>query len=92
MKKYFIATLSKTYRVTIPKEIRKLLNIEPEENVLFVMENNEVELKGVPKSNTECLAGSLKKFAKNYVDLKTVRKKIGTQIAEEIAQERIESK
>lgn len=51
------------------------------------MENNSIKLKGIPGSSARDLAGSLKKYAKNYIPLKTIRKKIKGEIINEIAQE-----
>ncbi len=81
------ARLSKKGQITIPKKIREILNIEKEGSVLFVVEGNEVKLKGIPAARIEDVAGCLKKYAKEYVDLETIREKIGDEIAEEIAQE-----
>ncbi|HDL08686.1 MAG TPA: AbrB/MazE/SpoVT family DNA-binding domain-containing protein [Desulfobacteraceae bacterium] len=57
-------------QITIPKPIREKLKIEKDGSVLFLVENNEVKLKGVPGVRTEQSAGSLKKYAKEYVSLK----------------------
>jgi hypothetical protein len=54
---------------------------------LFLVENNEIKLKGVPGVQSEQLAGSLKKYAKEYVPLKKIRKKIQGEIANETAGE-----
>jgi len=40
--------ISKKGQVTIPKPIREKLSIENEGGVLFLVEDNEVKLKGVP--------------------------------------------
>ncbi len=85
------AKMSRKGQVTIPKRIREMLNVGTEGNVLFIVENDEVKLKGIPLSDAEELSGSLKKHAKKYVDLKTVRKKIEMQIAMEIADEGIKN-
>lgn len=85
------AKVSSKGQVTIPKKIRELLNIKLNGNILFIVEDNEVKLKGVPASDAEILAGSLQKYAKKYTDLNTVRKRIGKQVAEEIANEGMES-
>lgn len=70
------AKISKKGRVTIPKAVRKILNIENEGGVLFLVEENEVKLKGIPGVQANCLAGSLKKYAKKHVPLNEIRKKI----------------
>jgi AbrB family looped-hinge helix DNA binding protein len=81
------AKVSKKGQITIPKKIRKLLKIEKQGNVLFVIENDEIKLKGVPTSDAEKLSGSLKKYVKSYVELSKVREDIGMEVAEDIARE-----
>ena len=79
--------ISKKGQVTIPKPIRERLKIENEGGVLFLVEDNEVKLKGVPGAQADILAGSLKMYAKEHVPLNEVRKKIKGKIADEIAAE-----
>ena len=81
--------ISKKGQVTIPKPIREKLSIENEGGVLFLVEDNEVKLKGVPGIQANRLAGSLKKYAREYVPLNKIRKKIKGKIADEIASEGI---
>jgi len=81
------AKVSKKGQITIPKPIRKKLKIEKNGAVLFLVEDNEVKLKGVPGVQSEQLAGSLKKYAKGYVSLKKIREKIQGEIAHETAGE-----
>ncbi len=79
--------ISKKGQVTIPKPIREKLNIENEGGLLFLIEDNEVKLKGVPGVQANRLAGSLKKYAREYAPLNKIRKKIKGKIADEIAAE-----
>ena len=81
------ARLSKKGQVTIPKAIREKLMIDTNGGVLFLIEDDEVKLKGVPGGEIDKLAGSLKKYSKKYVPLKTVRKKIKGKIADAAARE-----
>ena len=81
------ARISKKGQITIPKLIRERLKIEKEGGILFLIEDNEIKLKGVPGSSARDLAGSLKTYAKDYVPLKTIKKKIKGKIANEIARE-----
>ena len=81
------AKISKKGQITIPKSIREKLKIETDGAVLFLIEDNEVKLKGVPGVQAEQLAGSLKKYAKGYVSLKKIREKIQGEIADETAAE-----
>ncbi|MDA3918356.1 MAG: AbrB/MazE/SpoVT family DNA-binding domain-containing protein [Deltaproteobacteria bacterium] len=81
------ARISKKGQVTIPKTIRKTLKVENEGGILFLVENSQIRIKGVPGSSAGDLAGSLKKYAKDYIPLKTIRKTIKGEIVNEIAQE-----
>ncbi len=81
------AKVSKKGQITIPKSIREKLKIEKDGAVLFLVEDNEIKLKGVPGVQSEQLAGSLKKYAKECVPLKEIRKKIQGEIANETAEE-----
>jgi AbrB family looped-hinge helix DNA binding protein len=76
--------MSNKGQITIPKAIREKLNVDQEGGILFLMENDEVKLKGVPGSPVNKLAGSLKKYAKKYTSLKKVRETIQDGIAKEI--------
>ena len=81
------ARLSKKGQVTIPKAIREKLKIDREGGVLFLVEDDEVKLKGIPGGEIDKLAGSLKKYAKTHVPLDKVRKEIKGKIADEAARE-----
>lgn len=81
--------ISRKGQVTIPKPIREKLKIENEGGVLFLVEDNEVKLKGVPAEQAALLSGSLKKYAREYVPLNKIRKKIKGKIAYEVASEGI---
>ena len=81
------ARLSKKGQVTIPKAIREKLKIDREGGVLFLIEDDEVKLKGIPGGEIDKLAGSLKKYAKTYVPLEKVRSTIKGKIADEAARE-----
>ena len=79
------ARLSKKGQVTIPKTIREKLKIDKEGGVLFLVEDDEVKLKGIPGGEIDKLAGSLKKYAKTYVPLQKVRTRIKGKIADAAA-------
>jgi len=81
------AKMSKKGQITIPKAIRQKLKIEKEGAVLFLVEEDEVKLKGIPGGRTDQLAGSLKNYAKAYTPLEKIRSKIKGNIADEIARE-----
>ncbi len=81
------AKVSKKGQVTIPKAIRKKLNIGQDSAVLFVIENGEVKLKDVPSGSPEELAGSLREYAETYEPLDEIRLKIQEDLAKEINKE-----
>ncbi|MCP4682505.1 MAG: AbrB/MazE/SpoVT family DNA-binding domain-containing protein [Desulfobacterales bacterium] len=81
------AKISKKGQVTVPKTIRLHLNIENEGGIMFLVEGDEIRLKGVPGVSSNRLAGSLKKYAKKYVPLNKVRKEIKGKVANEAATE-----
>ncbi|MBC2717728.1 MAG: AbrB/MazE/SpoVT family DNA-binding domain-containing protein [Desulfobacteraceae bacterium] len=80
------AKISKKGQVTIPKAIRKKLNIDKEGGLLFLVKDNEVRLQGVPASPVDQLAGSLKKYVKGHTPLEKVRSDIQEKIAKEIVE------
>ncbi len=82
-----VVRVPKDGRVTIPKEIRKTLGIDEGGTVLFRVEGKKVSLHGIPHKPFEEVAGCLKKYAKKYVPLDEIRKKIADEIVAEIAQE-----
>ena len=81
------AKVSKKGQVTIPKPIREKLKIDDHGGVLFLIEDDEVLLQGVPGGRIDELAGSLKRYADKYVPLEQVRKKIKGKIARDAARE-----
>ena len=81
------AKMSKKGQVTIPKAIRKKLKIGKEGGILFLVENDEVKIKGIAAGQVEQLAGSLKKYAKEYIPLDKIRKQIKGKVADEAARE-----
>ncbi len=81
------ARISRKGQVTIPKAIRKKLKIDKEGGILFLVEDDEVKLKGIPGGQIDQLAGSLKKYAKTYVPLEKIRTKIKGKIADAAARE-----
>ena len=81
------AKLSKKGQVTIPKAIREKLNIDTAGGVLFLVEDDEVKLKGIPGGEIDKLSGRLKKYAKTYVPLEKIRTRIKGDIADATARE-----
>ena len=81
------AKISKKGQVTIPKPIREKLKIEKEGGVLFLVEDGDVKLKGIPGSQANLLAGSLKKYAREYIPLNEIREKVKERVTNEVAGE-----
>ena len=81
------AKVSKKGQVTIPKAIREQLDIKKDGAVLFIVENGEVKIKGVPRRTAAELAGSLGKYSDGYEPLKKSRQKIKPEIAKKIVEE-----
>ena len=57
-------------------EITSTITIDKDGGVLFLVEKDEVKIKGIPAGQVEHLAGCLKKYAPSYVPLSQVREKI----------------
>jgi AbrB family looped-hinge helix DNA binding protein len=81
------AKVSKKGQITIPKPIREKLKIGEDGGVLFLIEDDAVILQGVPGGRNIELAGSLKRYAPEYVPLEQVRKRIKGKIARDAARE-----
>jgi AbrB family looped-hinge helix DNA binding protein len=81
------AKISKKGQITIPKAVREKLNIAKGGGVLFLFDEEEIKLKGIPGSQGNELAGRLKKYVKKYVPLSKVRKHIQKEIAKTAAGE-----
>ncbi len=80
-----ISTVTTKGQATIPEEIRRLLNIEIGDKILFlkpIPEKKQTIIQVVPKSNAvDRLFGSLKTNVP-YADMKTVRKKLGSKLGQ----------
>lgn len=51
------AQISTKYQVVIPKEIRELMNLQPRDTLLFLIDGDTVILRPKPKSFTKTLRG-----------------------------------
>lgn len=51
------AQVSTKYQVVIPKEVRELMNIQPRDTVLFLIDGDTVLMRPKPKSFTQTLRG-----------------------------------
>jgi AbrB family looped-hinge helix DNA binding protein len=71
--------------MTIPKEVRKALNLKPSEKVIIVVEGNQAIIKPL-KGDLLDLGGSVKIPNKEKpIDFKKVREEIKKQIAKKAA-------
>jgi len=57
------ATLSSKGQVTIPRQIREILNIKQGDAVDFVVEQGSVTLKRIPQGRARALAGSFQRYS-----------------------------
>jgi AbrB family looped-hinge helix DNA binding protein len=51
------AQISTKYQVVIPKEVRELMNLQPKDTLLFLIDGGTVVLRPKPKSFTKTLRG-----------------------------------
>lgn len=64
---YSTSQVNVKYQVVIPKEVRNIVHVEPNERIgVFPVDENTIILKKIPKSLRE-FRGSCK-FPKNYLD------------------------
>jgi len=71
--------------MTIPKEIRKALNLRPSEKVVIVVEGNQAIIKPL-KGNLLDIGGSVKIAEKEKpIDFKKVRGEVKRRIGKRIA-------
>ena len=75
--------ISKKGQITIPKSIRKKLNLGENSAILFIIEEGNVRIKSVPGGSAESLAGSLKNFAEKYKSLDKIRTEVQARIGHE---------
>ena len=79
-----LSILTKKWQTTIPKEIRNLLKLKPNDKILYLVEGEKVFLKPV-RGNILDLKGSVKTKDKpiNFETLRDVtRKKVVRKIVE----------
>jgi AbrB family looped-hinge helix DNA binding protein len=80
-----ISVLTSKGQMTIPKEVRKALNLKPSGKVIIVVEGNQAIIKPL-KGDLLDLGGSIKIPNKEKpIDFKKVREEIKKQIAKKAA-------
>jgi len=80
-----VASLSSKWQITIPKLIRKALNLKKSEKVLITVENDKAIIKPL-KGNILDIGGSVKISKKEMpIDFKKTRKKVKEEISKQSA-------
>jgi AbrB family looped-hinge helix DNA binding protein len=80
-----ISVLSSKGQMTIPKEVRKALNLRPSEKVIIVVEGNRAILQPL-KGNLLDIGGSVKITGREKpIEFKKVREEVKKRVAKKIA-------
>lgn len=80
-----VAVLTSKGQMTIPKEVRKALNLKPLERVIIVVEGNHAVVKPL-RGNILDIGGSIKVSGKEKpVDFHKVREEVKRKIAKRAA-------
>jgi AbrB family looped-hinge helix DNA binding protein len=80
-----ISVLTSKGQMTIPKEVRKALNLRPSEKVIIVVEGNRAILQPL-KGNLLDIGGSVKVADREKpIEFKKVREEVKKRVAKKIA-------
>jgi len=80
-----IVVLTSKGQMTIPKEVRKALNLRPSEKVIIVVEGDQAIIKPL-KGTLLDLGGSVKiPDAEKPIDFRRVREEVKRKVAKRIA-------
>jgi len=80
-----ISVLTPKGQMTIPKEVRKALNLQPSEKVIIVVEGNQAIIHPL-KGNLLDIGGSVKITGREKpIDFKKVREEVKKRVAKKIA-------
>jgi len=80
-----ISVLTSKGQMTIPKEVRKALNLRPSEKVIIVVEGNRAILQPL-KGNLLDIGGSVKITDREKpIEFKKVREEVKKRVAKKIA-------
>ena len=80
-----ISILTSKSQMTIPKEVRKALNLRPSEKVIIVVEGNRAILQPL-KGNLLDIGGSVKIADREKpIEFKKVREEVKKRVAKKIA-------
>ena len=80
-----ISSLTTKWQTTIPKEVRNLLGLKPNDKILYFIEGEKVILKPM-KGNVLDLRGSVESREKP-VDFEKVRESVKKRVARRIVEE-----
>jgi AbrB family looped-hinge helix DNA binding protein len=80
-----VSILTKKGQTTIPKDIRRFLNLEPNDKILYLVEGERVVLKPL-KGNILDLRGSVASKEKP-IDFRKLRRDTKKRVAERILRE-----
>jgi len=80
-----ISVLTSKGQMTIPKEVRKALNLQPSEKVIIVVEGNHAIIQPL-KGNLLDIGGSVNiKDREKPIDFKKVREGVKKRVAKKVA-------
>jgi AbrB family looped-hinge helix DNA binding protein len=80
-----ISVLNSKGQMTIPKEVRKALNLQPSEKVIIVVEGNQAIIQPL-KGNLLDIGGSVKITDREKpIDFKKVREEVKKRVAKKVA-------
>ncbi|HLF87206.1 MAG TPA: AbrB/MazE/SpoVT family DNA-binding domain-containing protein [Nitrospiria bacterium] len=80
-----IAVLTSKGQMTIPKEIRRALNLKPSEKVIIVVEGNQAIIKPL-RGNILDIGGSIRiSETEKPIDFHKVREEVKKRVAKKVA-------
>ncbi|MEK7279772.1 MAG: AbrB/MazE/SpoVT family DNA-binding domain-containing protein [Nitrospirota bacterium] len=80
-----IAVLTSKGQMTIPKEIRRALNLKPSEKVIIVVEGNQAIIKPL-RGNILDIGGSIRiSDAEKPIDFHKVREEVKKRVTKKVA-------
>lgn len=81
------AKISSTGQITLPKSIRRVLEVKPGERVLFVVEDRTVLLRPMGLHTARSLAGAFRPYARAGQAKEGPRRQVKKEISRAAAQE-----
>jgi AbrB family looped-hinge helix DNA binding protein len=74
-------------QITLPRKIRKVLEVGPGDRLLFVVEGDTVSLRALGPCSAQALAGSLRQYARKAAEPGVIRAEVKKGVAHAAAQE-----